>query len=63
MKTFSLTKNSKGTLLLVGPFCLLQLWLNATFEPSLTTNQTDHPIGGPRVRPVDKGLLTQESLT
>jgi hypothetical protein len=33
LKTYETSTN----LLLAGPFWLLQLWLNATFEPSLST--------------------------
>lgn len=73
MKSFSSTKNPKGTLLLAGPFWLLQLWLNITFEPSLIVNQTDHPAGKPKewliegnrlalLTPADKGL-TKEIFT
>lgn len=45
MKTFSPTNNPKGTLLLVGPLWLLQLWLNSTFEPYLVANKPTHPTG------------------
>lgn len=62
-----------GILLLEGPFWLLQLWMNATFDPSLTTSQTYHhveghmdwPIEGRRLAlltPAEKGLSTQESF-
>lgn len=74
MKTFGSTKNPKGTLLLAGPFRLLQLWLTVTFEPYLTNNNIDHPAGEPKVWPVegsrlalltpsDRGLSIPKSFT
>lgn len=48
MASFNPTKSPKGTLLLAGPFWLLQLCINATFEPSLIANKVGHPTGEPK---------------
>lgn len=50
----------KGNLLLSGPFWLLQLWLNATFEANLTSKGLiDENVEGIRHRRVEGPRLAQ----